>query len=269
MAEVALCSNCFQDQGLRLDAEQIGAIESSVCPNCGSTTGSKLNASLVELLADRFFMWGTIHRCEYGAAPAVQFNRHQTTSISVSPWLQRDIRLIEQAIGVGFFYYGPRLWMVGEVEPLKALQQPASRASVIERILTEYRAKALKTAEPLYRIRKHPKKPDDVGEYDSPPLGLTGIGRFDSPDFPVMYCSQDLPVCVHECRATAEDEIYVATLTPVRDLKLLDLSVLLEEEHVTEFESLDMAVYMLFSRGNTLMKSQEQRYCSCGSYRRT
>ncbi len=58
--------------------------------------------------------------------------------------------------------------------------------------------------------------------------------------------SQDLHICVHECRIAAEDELYVATLSPTSDLKLLDVSVLLNEEGVTEFESLDMAVHMLF-----------------------
>jgi len=139
--------------------------------------------------------------------------------------------------------------MVGEVEPLKAVQEPTSRASVIDRILTEYPTTLLRVAESFYRIRKDPKKPEDFGEYDSPPLAFAGRGRLDSPNFPVMYGSQDLPVCVHECRVTAEDELYVATLSLTRDLKLLDLSALLREEDATEFESLDMAVHMLFLAG--------------------
>jgi hypothetical protein len=60
-----------------------------------------------------------------------------------------------------------------------------------------------------------------------------------------MYGSQDLQVCIHECRVTAEDEVFVASLAATRDLKLLDLTHLLYEEHVTEFESPDMAVHML------------------------
>ena len=51
---------------------------------------------------------------------------------------------------------------------------------------------------------------------------------------------------MHECRVTVEDELYLAALKPVRELRLLDLTELLAEEHVTEFESLDMAVHMLF-----------------------
>jgi hypothetical protein len=249
MTDTMLCSDCFHDHGLRLDADRIGATDNSACPNCGSATGKKLDKQLIEALAHRFFVWGTLRRGNYGAAPVVQFNEHQSTSISTSPWFEQDIRLIEPTIGVGFFYYGPRLWMIGEVEPLKALQQPASRAAIIERILSEYPTTFLRAGENFYRIRKDPKQPKDFAEYDSPPIASAGAGRLDSRDFPVMYASQDLPVCVHECRVTAEDELYVATLSPLRDLKLLDLSALLKAEHTTEFESLDMAVHMLFLAG--------------------
>lgn len=65
---------------------------------------------------------------------------------------------------------------------------------------------------------------------------------------PVLYASQDLEVCVHECRVTVEDDIYVATLRPTRDLRLLDLTDVLRED-ATEFESLDLAVHMLFLAG--------------------
>jgi hypothetical protein len=74
-----------------------------------------------------------------------------------------------------------------------------------------------------------------------------GKGRLDSPQLPVLYCSQDIEGCIHECRVTAEDEIYVATLEPSRPLRLLDLTAKIEEGiGVTEFESLDMAVHLLF-----------------------
>lgn len=75
-----------------------------------------------------------------------------------------------------------------------------------------------------------PQKPEDFREYDSPPAVAIGAGRFDAPLFPVLYGSQDLPVCLHECRVTAEDELYVATLSPTHELRLLDLSALLPEE---------------------------------------
>src|ERR1019366_8523649 len=91
--------------------------------------------------------------------------------------------------------------------------------------------------------------PNTFEEYDAPPTAVAGRGRLDSEGFPVLYGSQDLQVCVHECRVTAKDEIYMATLAPTRALRLLDLTELLPEENVTEFESLDLAVHMLFLAG--------------------
>lgn len=249
-ANFIVCSLCFIDRGLHLDAEQIGIEDASKCPNCGNTTGRKLpKAGLVEL-THRFFVWGSLARSEYGAAPIIQFNQHQTTSIEVSPWLKRDVELIESLLGIGFFPYGPRMWMIGEVEPLKALQTDKTRRSIIERILSEYPSKIVGQEELFYRIRKAPFKPSEPNEYDSPPSNIASTGRLNTRNMPVLYASPDLQVCVHECRVTAEDELYVATLMPNCELKLLDVSVLLKEDrHVTEFESLDLAVHMLFLAG--------------------
>ncbi len=248
-AEFLACSDCFTDRGVHLDAEQIGIEDASTCPNCGSTAGRKLQKAGLEDLAHRFFVWGSLARCKYGAAPIIQFNDRQPTSINVSPWLEKDVELIGSLLGVGFFLYGPRLWMVGEVEPLKALQTAKTRASIVKRILGEYPERVVGSEESFYRIRKAPKKPSEPHEYDSPPSDIVGAGRLDTKTQRVLYASPDLQVCVHECRVTAEDELYVATLTPNRQLRLLDLSVLLKEDHVTEFESLDMAMHMLFLAG--------------------
>jgi hypothetical protein len=248
--EPVACSDCFRDQGLRLDAKLVGLADSRTCPSCGSAAGRKLSASRLATLAYRFFVWGSLFRCEYGAAPLIQFNQHQKTSVSLPTWLQADGQLIERILGVGFFHYGPRLWMVGEVGPLKALQEQSTSQPIIKRILGEYPARLVYPEDIFYRVRKTPQVPARPSEYDSPPIGVRGNGRLDSPDSPVMYASPDLQVCVHECRVTAEDDIYVATLSSLRILRLLDLSALLAHEEATEFESLDMAVHMLFLAGS-------------------
>ena len=79
---------------------------------------------------------------------------------------------------------------------------------------------------------------------------LSRFGRLDSERLPVMYASSDLQICVHECRVTVEDDTYVATLTPNKDLRLLDLTAVLAEPGSTEFESLDLTVHMLFLAGD-------------------
>ncbi len=242
-----LCSNCFVDEGLRIDSWKHGVEQEGECQNCKSHDGKKLTREHVLGIAHRFFVNGTTIRFDYGAAPRVQFNEHHygKSDISPSPWLKNDVELIEEAAKIGFFHYGPRFWMFGEVEPLKALQDSATRPQIIERVLKEYPERTLAKDELFYRVRVNPQRPAEPDEYDSPPLHVAGKGRLDSAGFAVMYASQDIDICFHECRATAEDDMYVATLRPVRGLRLLDLTAALKEE-VTEFESLDMAIHMLF-----------------------
>jgi hypothetical protein len=139
--------------------------------------------------------------------------------------------------------------MLGEVEPLKELQDEQTRTRVIERILSKYPSLIVEPKQLFYRIRKGPATAAEVFEYDSPPDSCIGNGRLDARNLPVLYASPDLQVCIHECRVTAEDELYVATLTPNAPLRFLQLTSLLEEDNVTEFESLDMAVHMLFLAG--------------------
>ncbi|MCF6258485.1 MAG: RES family NAD+ phosphorylase [Gammaproteobacteria bacterium] len=114
--------------------------------------------------------------------------------------------------------------------------------------MSEYPSICLSEDEIFYRIRINPKRPHLEAEYDSPPIEYSGSGRLDSDCLSVFYGSQDLQVCIHECRVSAEDEIFVATFQPVRNLKLLDLTAIMEEG-CTEFESLDMAIHMLFLAG--------------------
>ncbi len=244
-----LCSDCFHDEGMRLSAIAVGQRDMSKCPNCGSQAGVKLSRRLIAVLAQQFFVSGTIKRERYDGSPIVQFNQRQLTSIEMPTWLEPDVRLIERTIQVGFFHYSPRRWMIGENEPLKALQQESSRGEVISRILARYPVRILDLNERFYRLRKAPTRPGDFDEYDSPPNEKLGQGRFDAPEFPVLYGSQDLEVCVHECRIAAEDEMYIATLAPQRRLKLFNLAEVLWEGDATEFESVDMAVYMLFLAG--------------------
>jgi hypothetical protein len=134
--------------------------------------------------------------------------------------------------------------LFGEIEPLKALQAPAQRQSIIDRILNAYPVQSLPKGETIYRLRRDTQDPMEASEYDSPDQHL-GKGRLDSPNLPILYCSKDIEGCVHECRVRVEDELHIATLVPTRDLNLLDLTELLHEE-VTEFESLDHATHMLF-----------------------
>ena len=246
------CSNCFNDCGLRLDAEAIGRVADDTCPNCGSKSGKKLAKGTLDELAYRFFTWGSLRRFDYGAAPEIVFNQHQRTSVELTSDLKKDTQLFERTLGIGFFYYGPRAWMYGEITPLKALRDPQTRAEIVDRMLREYPSVSITSNDrPFYRVRKAPTPPSDPTQYDSPPDGLVGNGRLDSVGRPVLYASSDLEICVHECRVTIEDELYVATLAPTDSLRPINFAVLLREDQgVTEFDSLDLTVHMMFLAGN-------------------
>ncbi|MFZ1427020.1 MAG: RES family NAD+ phosphorylase [Geminicoccaceae bacterium] len=190
---------------------------------------------------------------QYGGAPILQFNQGRSDGppeVDFVDELADDVKLIENAVNVKLFYYGPRTWMVGEVEPLKKLQGPSTRLEIISRIISEYPTVNLSSQTEFYRVRKNPVVSNDIAQYDSPPAHFAGSGRLESVDLPILYGSQDLQVCLHECRVTAEDDIFLATLMITKELKMLDLTEVLIEENMTEFESLDMAVHMLFLAGN-------------------
>lgn len=244
-SEVLLCSSCFHDEGLRLMAEMLGKDEALPCKACGDVDGRKLDAETLNGLAYSFFVQGTVIRTHFGGAPRVQFNDKRETGVQFSEALQRDAKLVSDATGIGFFHYGPRLWMIGEIEPLKDLESRSRRKPVIARILSEYPEENLKAGSKLYRIRLNPKNPSQTDEYDAPPSKFARAARLNVRSQPVLYTSPDLQLCLHECRVSAEDDIYVATLAAAENLRILDLTEILAED-VTEFESLDLAVHMAF-----------------------
>ena len=247
-----LCYECFGDQGLRLDSARLGEDDTTACPHCGSVRGKKLDRERLEALAASFFVHGTLQRPKFGGYPGLQFNNHRypEDSVAFPAWLVADTRLISDTLRIGIFEYGPRFWMFGEIKPLKDLRRRRNRQAVIDRIISEYPAHALKSEDSFFRLRINPKSPANPEQYDSPPepRSSRSYGRLDSATLPILYGSQDLEVCVHECRTTVDDVAFVATLSPARDLRLLDLSAVLKED-VTEFESLDLSVTMLFLAG--------------------
>lgn len=243
-----LCPACFADPGLSAMARS-EASERAACPNCGAVDEALLDREQLTSLTWRFFVLGSIHRTAFGGAPTIQFSEAQSGSIGATGPLGRDVALLQTALGIGFFHYGPRLWMLGHIEPLEDLTEEKTRVPVIRRILDSYPSIDFGPEQTFSRVRKAPSRPESATEYDAPPPELSGNGRLDRAGAPVLYGSQDLEICVHESRFAAGDELFVATMRPLRTLRLLNLNAVLEEQG-TEFESLDLAVHMLFLAGS-------------------
>lgn len=246
--EDLLCSDCFRNEGLILSAIKFGKSANSMCQNCGSKRGIKLNKNDLQQLGQNFFVKGTSYKTEYGHAPLIQCNdqRNESDDFNFSKDLKNDLDLLIKHSGLHFFYYGPRLWMIGQIAPLIELQDTDKRPKLISRIISEYPKKTLGKKDKFYRIRVNPEHPSMHESYDSPPKDKQGYGRFSMLETPILYGSQDIEVCIHECRVTAQDNLYVSTLVPNNKLKLIDLTHVLEEDE-NEFESLDITVQMLFA----------------------
>ena len=259
-AVVVACAECFENEGLRLDAAAIGRGDSFVCPRCSAIGGAKLTKQSLAILAHSFFVKGSVHRTEFGAAPLIMFNDKRQTDIGTLPgWPSGDAALFEEILRIGFFWYGPPDWQVGINENLAKIEQEDQREQVVARILETYPTEILTEADKFYRLRKVPgneyalDKFDSTSwsEFDSSPLhaNTEEAGRLDSPKLPVLYGSSDIQTCLHECRVTVEDALFLATLRPVRELKLLNLVSFPDEPVLHPCEDLDHAMVMLFLAG--------------------
>ena len=247
--KIIACSDCFKDAAFKYMISSYGVHDTTIqCPHCGKCSGSKVDLNSLLNVMHLFFVNGTVHRTEYGGAPVLQMNdcRAYEDIESISADLNDDCRLLYQMTGWCVFLYGPRLCMVGFNDVLDDLRSDRIQYA-IDAILSSYPVVTMDRSQYYYRLRIDPNKPDDISEYDTPPTTVhrTSYGRLDSPDNNLIYLSSDLETCIHECRATVEDNIYVATLKVNKDLRLLDLTAYFDEE-CTEFESVRLAVHHLF-----------------------
>jgi hypothetical protein len=248
-----LCSDCFADHGLALEARKLGKLSQRKCPNCNSCAGAKLDQHTLQDLAWNFFVSGSFIRTEYGGWSLLAINDTQPGGqVHFPAWLDADARMIEEKLGVGIFHYGPPLWRLGEIEPLDALKNEATQQAAALDVIRRFPRRSLSVGETFYRLRKgvESERASEPTQYDTPPDGHGGAGRLDAPRFPVLYGSQDLEICVHECRVTKIDECYLATLRVAQPLNLLDLCSDISNDGETPFKSLFLAIQFVFSAEN-------------------
>lgn len=250
VAKYILCSDCFSDYGLREEAKKFGKLSRYKCKNCGSIEGHHLNKETAEELAWQFFIAGSAYRSNFGAAETIMMNagHYRANEVKFPVWLQDDANTIGEALRVGFFLYGPSTWKLGQVTPLLQLQNARTRAPVAREIVEKFPKTILHPGTPFFRLRKDVSNPANALEFDSAPKGKSK-GRFNSDTRPILYGSESIEICVHECRVTVADYLYVASLEPTRALRLLNLTEEVEEgddSFINDFESLNTAIGMLF-----------------------
>lgn len=250
MSVQSICSDCFGDFGLRLEASRIGAVDRITCANCGSNTGAKLTIKTAKDLAVEFFWNGSWLRADFGGSHRLVSNEYHRDDRDVHfpPWLSKDAELLQQFISEGFFHYGPPLWRLGEIAPLKRLRSPWLRKSAAKNLMMQYPARILREGTTLFRVRKNILSglEAQTQQFDTAPYRRGYSGRMDSRKTRVWYASEDLDTCIHECRIVISDECFVCISRVSRDLNLLDLAAEIDETG-SPFESSGLAMKFLFT----------------------
>jgi hypothetical protein len=227
-----LCSSCFQDVGLRLEAARIGRWPrpKKSCPNCARRDGYTLGNKALHRLQRQFFSRATApnqYRDDIAVLGVAEHGPPYTDiGIRLRSDTQSDWDLIQSKIGGQLFNRAPRLFYLGITNHF-GMHQSLPKDVVRDDIVPKLRFAEVASPTTFYRIRVNVAEADkfDEGQYDAPPKPRRrGIGRFDNPKLPLLYGSPNLQVCIHECRVTLADDIFVATLAPTKLLRLIDLS---------------------------------------------
>jgi hypothetical protein len=151
----------------------------------------------------------------------------------------RDWTLIKSHIKGGLFFYGPPLWRVGVTEHYE--EPNTVTDAVLDKIIEKLSIKAIPQGFKTFRIRKniHSKSVMSPTQYDIPPPHIVReFGRFDDANVQILYTSQSIPVCLHECRVAVTDDIFVATFEAATELRVADLTADYDQGQVSPFEDL-------------------------------
>lgn len=197
---------------------------------------------------DAFFVRGSIPPEAGGPAPLYAFAPHsQHGEILFGTELDEDLEKLARFLGVGLFHFGPDLWRLGYTEHYQQLtgsfgdETAASgteRRQIWQKILGRCRQRQLSQGTKIFRVRRETELvPAQPHEFDAPPAGVATTGRYESPDLSIFYGAEDVETCLHEARVTLADWITLGTLTPTRDLQVVDLSDVDESAAKHPFES--------------------------------
>jgi hypothetical protein len=242
----SLCTYCFVNYGVRREAEGLAAQPSDApCPNCLKVGGGLIDNSAAEELLLRFFVRGSIPPEAGGPAPIFQFNSYrQPGEVTFATDLDGDLALLSRLRGVGLFHYGPPLWRIGYTTYYQNLRGDmedgtslvgTARKKIWDAIFARCSTKTIEPGKNIFRIRSGQELPPALPEqFDTPPYGLAGKGRYESQQVPIFYGADDVETCLHEARVTLSDWIALGTLTPTRSLRLLNLAAEIDDTLATD-----------------------------------
>jgi RES domain len=260
-----LCSECFQNYGVRLEAFGVGIKSSLICPSCKSTNGRKLERRHLQKLIGRFFELGTVPHGVGGYASILDYRPSlDVDEVEFDAKTAHDWKLIKQHTGGALFFRGPPLWRVGITEHYDE-PNVVSDETIVD-IVDKLSIKILPKGTKTFRIRKNvpPAVVMNPPQYELPPANpVREHGRFDDANLQILYTSPSLPVCLHECRTVITDDIIVATFEAMADLRVADFTADYNQSSVSPYESLRYFFNGIFLTRDASVYDIARRIASC------
>lgn len=226
MTNAIACPNCFSNWGFRQSIARNSKVSPAVCPMC-ATIGPLIDRVGLQEAMYEFFVAGSY--LPETMAPVYQVNDRNPNPARFDLTLDDDAKLACALTSDVIFDYGPAMWRFGEVNLKHAFDEGGSHR---EEAALNFVARAPRIELPigtrLFRVRKNPKVDETIttaAAFDPPPAQIVrSPGRWDDGQAAVLYASDDIELCLHECRVLLADEIIVASLATALPLKLLDLT---------------------------------------------
>lgn len=239
-----LCSKCFKNEGIKIEAYRLGTRENTACPNCGSKDGNKLSRPKIYALFKKFFVHGTASQNIGGYAPVLQLSNDPSAEyVRFSSNIADDYELLKKYCGQVLYHYSAPLWHFGMTEHYNAIEDGGShRDWAIEEIIEQAQIVKLPVGSKIYRARINmPPHSISAEQFDPPPFKRPeSYDRFDNAEVRIFYAAFEIETCLHECRVTVADEIALATFKVKKELRILNLADSFSKEgELTPFESIE------------------------------
>lgn len=232
------CPKCFSNWGFRQVVASHADLPDAACPQCSNFGPLIASESLADAVRV-FFVEGSYVAETF--APVYHVNSSNPHPAKFDATLDDDAKLACSLTAEVIFDYGPPLWRVGEVDLKHAFDQGGEKREDAARAFVANAPRIqLQTGTQLFRIRKNPDVDETITTPTAfdPPSHLIerSPGRWDDGHTAVLYASDDIELCLHECRVLTADEIVVASLLAARPLTLLDLTAEFPLSGTTAFE---------------------------------
>lgn len=228
-----ICSNCFKNEGLRIEAEKYGDFNNLKCANCGSIAGKKLtNSDLCDIVSVFFERGSTIYEaCVFEPILMCPSMPNVRDEFNFDDQLAEDWKLICDNSNVSLALNAPKTYRVGATSLAMDVWELSKDGALndglrkeLDKVIEACEKLVLKPGDKIYRIRCNIEEWKDVNEeFDTTPIHKITENRLNDKSFPVFYSAYDIETCVNEVRPDINDHMILATYLVEKEMQIINL----------------------------------------------